>query len=151
MSRCSSLYQALANASANSSGFSRNRREICSYDGSVRSARSVVSIIGACFFDGSCASGTASAAAPPVGFHCFAPAGLSVSSHSKPNSVSKKLLSHFVGVGVHAPSRPLVIVSPPLPVPNSFFQPSPIACTGQPSGSGPTSDGSPAPCVLPNV
>jgi hypothetical protein len=32
-------------------------------------------------------------------------------------------LSQVVGVGVHAPSIPLVVVSPPLPVPNAFFQP----------------------------
>ncbi len=117
MSRCSSLYQALANASANSSGFSMKRREIFSYAGSCRSARSVVAIIGACLTDGSCASGTASAAAPSLGFHCLAPAGLSASSHSKPKRVSKKLLSHVIGVGVQAPSRPLVIVSLPLPLP----------------------------------
>src|SRR3954469_7215088 len=103
MSRCSSLYQALANASANWSGFLWNRSEIALYDGSVMSARSDVSIVGACFTAGSCASGTDEAAAPSLGFHCFAPAGLSVRSHSKPNRTSKKLLSHFVGVGVQAP------------------------------------------------
>jgi hypothetical protein len=37
---------------------------------------------GACRFDGSCASGTWSEAAPSLGFHCLAPAGLSVSSQS---------------------------------------------------------------------
>jgi len=42
----------------------------------------VVSIIGACFFPGSWASGTAFAAAPPLGLHWWAPAGLLVSSHS---------------------------------------------------------------------
>ena len=67
--------------------------------------------------DGSCASGTVPAAAPSFGFHWWAPAGLFVSSHSWPNRVSKKLLSHVVGVGVQAPSRPLVIVSAPLPLP----------------------------------
>src|SRR6476659_4978785 len=46
MSRCSSLYQALAKARRNSSGFSRKRREIFSYAGSKRSARSEVSIVG---------------------------------------------------------------------------------------------------------
>jgi hypothetical protein len=47
----------------------------------MRSARSAVVIIGACFFDGSCASGHQ----VPAGFtgtHCQAPAGLLVSSHS---------------------------------------------------------------------
>ncbi len=113
MSRWVSLYQAFANASANSFGFWWKRREIFSYAGSIRSERSVVSIIGACRFDGSCASGTAFAAAPPFGFHCHAPAGLFSFSHSKPNRISKKLLSHAVGVVVHAPSGPPVIVSPP--------------------------------------
>src|SRR3954452_231126 len=106
------------------------------------SATSDVSIVGACVRDASCASGADPAPAPAFGFHCFAPAGLSLSSHSNPKSVSKKLLSHVVGVGDQPRSRPLVIVSLPLPVPNSFFQPRPIECTGQPSGSGPTSDGS---------
>jgi hypothetical protein len=57
MSRCSSLYQALAKARANSSGCSRKRREIFSYVGPKRSARSVVSIVGRYFFDGSYGSG----------------------------------------------------------------------------------------------
>ncbi len=82
MSRCSSLYQALANASANSSGFSRNRREIFSYAGSTRSARSVVSIVGGRVSDGSCGPGIVPAPAPSLGCHCQAPAGLLVSSHS---------------------------------------------------------------------
>ena len=82
MSRCSSLYQALAKASANSSGLSRNRSEILRYSGSVSSARSVVAIIGACRMFGSWASGTVSAPAPSFGCHCLAPAGLWPSSHS---------------------------------------------------------------------
>ena len=36
---------------------------------------------------------------------------------------SKKLLLHFVGVVVHAPSSPLVIVCTPCPLPNVFFHP----------------------------
>ena len=51
MSRCVSLNHAFANASANSCGFLWKRREIFSYAGSNRSARSVVSIDGAIFFD----------------------------------------------------------------------------------------------------
>ena len=43
------------------------------------------------------------------------------------------------------------MVSAPLPVPFWFFQPRPPECTGQPSGSGPTRSGSPAPCVFPKV
>ena len=43
------------------------------------------------------------------------------------------------------------MVSAPLPVPFWFFQPRPPECTGQPSGSGPTRSGLPAPCVLPKV
>ena len=61
------------------------------------------------------------------------------------------MLSHLVGVGVQAPSSPLVIVSTPLPLLNSFFHPSPICSILEPSGSGPTLEGSPAPCVLPKV
>ena len=79
--------------------------------------RSVVSIIGACRFDGSCASGTVPWASGFLGVHCFAPAGLVVSSHSYLNRLSRNPLSHFVGSLVHAPSSPLVIVSAPLPLP----------------------------------
>ena len=43
---------------------------------------SVVTIIGAWRFDGSCASGTVPCASGFLGVHCFAPAGLVVSSHS---------------------------------------------------------------------
>ena len=57
----------------------------------------------------------------------------------------------MIGVGVHAPSMPLVVVSTPLPVPKLFFQPRPICSMGAPSGSGPTSAGSPAPWALPKV
>ena len=60
--------------------------------------------------------------------------GSSVSSHSKPNRFSKKLLLHFVGVVVQVTSRPLVIVSPPSPVPKLFFQPRP--CSSRPAASG---------------
>jgi hypothetical protein len=117
MSRCVSLNQARAKASANCSGCSRKRREIFSYAGSKRSERSVVSIVGAWRFDLSCASGIAPAPAPFLGCHWCAPAGLLVSSHSKPNRFSKKLLLHFVGVVVQVTSRPLVMASRPLPLP----------------------------------
>src|SRR3981081_4795222 len=96
---------------------------------------SVLAIIGGCRFDGSCASGTASAPAPFFGFHWFAPAGFFVGSHSWPNSVSKKLLSHFVGVGVHAPSRPLVMAWPAMPLSNAFTQPRPWFASSAPSGA----------------
>ena len=115
MSRCSSLYQALANASANSSGCSWKRREIFSYAGSNRSARSVVSIVGRCFFSGSCASGTVASAS--LATHWCASPGLLVSSHSWPKRLSKNALSHCVGVLVQVTSMPLVIVSAPLPEP----------------------------------
>ena len=98
----------------------------------------MVSIIGACRFDGSWASGTVPCASGSVGVHCWAPAGLVVSSQSYLKRLSRKPLSHFVGSLVQAPSRPLVIVSTPLPVPKLFFQPKPWCSTGQPSGSGPT-------------
>ena len=82
MSRWVSLYQARANASANSCGFSKNRREIAAYAGSTLRARSAVDMIGACRCAGSCASGTVLAAAASFGVHWKAPAGLLVSSHS---------------------------------------------------------------------
>src|SRR4029079_10190047 len=112
MSRCRSLYHALANASSSSCGWSRKRFVIAAYAGSVLRARSVVSIITACFFDGSCAAGVGATADPfAFGAHCLAPAGLVVSSHSWPYRFSRKLLSHLTGLVVHAPSNPLVMVS----------------------------------------
>ena len=53
------------------------------------SAMSAVDIIGGFFLPSMCASGTSSCASGSFGCHCLAPAGLSVSSHSKPNSVSQ--------------------------------------------------------------
>ena len=44
-----------------------------------------------------------------------------------------------------------MIASRPLPDPYWLFQPMPWCSTGQPSGSGPTREGSPAPWVLPKV
>src|SRR5215211_3967720 len=108
MSRCVSLNHARAKASANSLGLARKRREIFSYAGSTRSERSVVSMVGTRFFEGSCASGIVALA--PFATHWCAPAGLLESSHSKPNRFSKKLLLHRVGVLVQVISRPLVIV-----------------------------------------
>src|SRR5438309_6750305 len=107
--------------------------------------------MGACRFDGSCASGTVPCADASLGVHCFAPAGLVVSSQSYLNRLSRKPLSHFVGLLVHAPSSPLVSVSGPLPVPKVFFQPKPCCSTGQASGSGPTYSSPTAPWHLPNV
>ncbi len=52
-------------------------------------AMSVVAIIGALVLPGTCASGTSEAAFGSVGVHCHAPAGLLVSSHSKPNRFSQ--------------------------------------------------------------
>jgi hypothetical protein len=43
------------------------------------------------------------------GFHCFAPAGLVVSSHSYSKRCLKKSLLHFVGVVVQVTSSPLVV------------------------------------------
>src|SRR5687767_5154558 len=104
----------------------------------MRIDRSVVSIIGACRFDGLCASGTVPCASGFFGLHCFAPAGLSVSSHSYLNRFSRKPLSHFVGLLVHAPSRPLVTVCSPFPLPYLLIQPMPCVSIGAASGSGPT-------------
>src|SRR5580698_5224281 len=95
-------------------------------------------MVGACFLFGSCASGTVPAPAPCFGIHWNAPAGLLVSSHSYSNRFLKKSLSHFAGLAVHAPSRPLLIVSTPLPLPKLLLQPRPCSSTPAPSGSGPT-------------
>ena len=74
-------------------------------------------MIGACRFDGSWASGTVSVADGSVGTHCWAPAGLFVRSQSYLYRLSRYPLSHFVGSFVQAPSRPLVSVSAPWPLP----------------------------------
>src|ERR1700755_3526053 len=109
------------------------RREIFSYAGSTRSARSVVSMLGVTFLDASCAPGAVFAPAPPLGFHCCAPAGLLVSSHSKPNRCLKKSLFHLVGVVVQVTSRPLVMASPAMPVPYLLLHPRPWASMSDPS------------------
>ncbi len=106
-------------------------------------------MVGTCRFDGSKASGIVAVA--PFALNCQAPAGLLVSSHSLLNRFSKKWLLHFVGVWDQMTSGPPVIASAPLPVPNLLFQPRPCCSIGAASGSGPTSDGSPAPWVLPKV
>src|ERR1700727_457040 len=108
-------------------------------------------MVGGWLLDGSCASGTMPAAAASFGFHWYASAGLLVSSHSLPYRVSRKLLSQRVGVPVQVTSRPLVMVSPPLPVPEVLFQPRPCCSSGAASGSGPTLSAGPAPWVLPTV
>src|SRR3954453_8174739 len=104
-------------------------------------------MVGTCFFDVSYASGTVASA--PLAFHCFAPAGLLVSSHSYLNRFSKKRLLHLVGVWVQVTSGPPVMASAPMPVPCLLFQPRPWSSIAPLSGSAPTSDGSPAPWVLP--
>src|SRR5215831_3571245 len=100
-------------------------------------------MVGTCFFDLSKASGIEASAF--FAFHCWAPAGLLVSSHSYLNRLSKKWLLHLVGVWVQVTSGPPVIASAPLPVPNRLFQPRPCSSIGAASGAGPTSDASPAP------
>ena len=152
MSRWVSLNHARANASANSSGFSWKRREIFSYSGSKRSARSVVSMVGRRSSEPSSGPGTVTLLVPPLGCHWFAPAGLLVSSHSWPNRLSKKPFDHWVGVAVQVTSMPLVMASAPLPVPYELFQPSPCSSSGAASGSWLMyCSGSAAPWVLPNV
>ena len=115
MSRCVSLYQARAKASAKACGLSRKRREIFSNPGSRRSVRSVVSIVGLCFLPGMCASGMISGAS--LATHILAPAGLLVSSHSNLNRCSKKSLLQRAGVVVQVTSMPLEMVSLPWPLP----------------------------------
>src|SRR5689334_12060905 len=104
-------------------------------------------MVGTCFLDESNASGIEASAF--FAFHCLAPAGLFVSSHSFSNRFLKKWLLHFVGVCVQVTSGPPVIASAPTPVPCLLFQPRPWSSMAPLSGSGPISDGSPAPWVLP--
>src|SRR4029077_13092320 len=106
-------------------------------------------MVGTSFFAGSWACGIVAPA--PLAIHCCAPAGLFVNSHSYPNRFQKKLLLHFVGVVVQVTSRPLVIVSAPLPVPNLFIHPMPCASRSPPSGTIPTFVAGAAPCVFPKV
>src|ERR1700690_1204653 len=100
-------------------------------------------MVGACTFDGSCASGIVAAA--PCARHCLAPAGLFSSSHSNLKRLSKKWLLHLVGVCDQVTSGPPVMASAPTPVPYLLFQPRPWSSSAPLSGAGPTSDGSPAP------
>src|SRR5512138_1295727 len=106
-------------------------------------------MVGTCFFDLSKASGIEAAA--PFAFHCGTPAGLLVSSHSFSNRFLKKWLLHLVGVCVQVTSGPPVMASAPMPVPYLLFQPRPWSSRAPASGSGPTSEGSPAPCALPKL
>src|SRR5215831_12818894 len=106
-------------------------------------------MVGTCFFDLSCASGTVASAF--LARHCCAPAGLLVSSHSYLNRFSKKWLLHLVGVCDQVTSGPPVMASPPTPVLYLLFHPSPWSSSAPLSGSGPTREGSPAPWVLPKV
>ena len=108
-------------------------------------------MIGACRLLGSWASGTRSAAAGSDGTHCCAPAGLVVSTHSYLNRLSRYSVSHVVGRLVQVPSRPLVIVSAPLPLPWRLFQPKPCSSRGAPSVSGPRFSAGAAPWALPTV
>src|SRR3984885_8282506 len=106
-------------------------------------------MVGTCFFDLSKASGIVASA--PFAFHCFAPAGLLVSSHSYLNRFSKNWLIHFVGVCDQVTFGAPVMAAAPMPVPCLLFQPRPWSSSAAPSVSTPISDGSPAPWVLPNV
>src|ERR1700754_119625 len=106
-------------------------------------------MVGTCFLVASKASGMEASA--PFAFHCFAPAGLFVSSHSFSNRFLKKRLLHFVGVCVQVTSGPPVMAPQPMPVLYLLFQPRPWSSMAPLSGAAPTSDGSPAPCVLPKL
>src|SRR5580704_2204667 len=100
-------------------------------------------MVGTRFFVLSNGSGTL--AWPFLACHCFAPAGLAVSSHSFSKRFLKNRLLHFVGVCVQVTSGPPVMASAPIPVPNLLFQPRPCSSSAPLSGAAPTSDGSPAP------
>lgn len=97
------------------------------HDRSNLSDKSVVNITGAWLTPSRWASGTVPAAAPSLGCHCNAPAGLRVCSHSKANRLARYIIDHWVGVAVHAPSSPDVTVSSALPLPQVFFQPKPCS------------------------
>ena len=115
------------------------------YAGSSRIAISAVVIIVGTFLDASSASGAISSSFTSIACQTFAPAGVSTSSHSYPKRRSKYPLSHCVGFAVHAPSKPLVMVSLPLPDPKELDQPNPISSSDAPSGSVPTLSSGPAP------
>src|ERR1700722_484897 len=113
---------------------------------------SVVNIIGACRLLGSCASGTRFAAWSFAGVHWIAPAGLLVCTQSKAYRLSRYCIVKTVGLADHAPSRPLVTVSSPLPVPHEFCQPNPCCSMPAVAGAAPTHlEGSCAPWALPKV
>src|SRR5215469_11646258 len=99
-------------------------------------------MVGTRFFDASNGSGIVASA--PLAFHCWAPAGLLVSSHSYLKRFSKNELPHFVGVLLQTTSGPPVMASAPTPVPFFERQPRPWSSMAEPSGSGPRNDGSPA-------
>ena len=60
-------------------------------------------------------------------------------------------MSHWIGVGVQAPSMPEVMVSSPIPLAWPEIQPMPCWAMSAPSGETPTLDASPAPWALPKV
>src|SRR5262245_9645689 len=93
-----------------------------------------------------CTGGTMNPSLTSRGCHCLAPAGDSTTSHSWAKIVSRYLLSHCVGVGVHAPSRPDVMVYSPNPVSFELAQPKPNALSSDASGSKPTPDSGELPC-----
>ena len=122
------------------------------YWGSTFNAISAVVITGGFDFPFTCASGTAVCRASSLGIQMMAPAGLRDCCHSRFSRFCRYRLVHWVGAWVQAPSRPLVVVSSALPLPQRFFQPSPCCSVGAAAGSGPTqSAGLRAPCIFPNV
>src|SRR5689334_6265494 len=94
-------------------------------------------MIGAWRSDAPCASGTRFAPLLSAGIHCVAPAGLLDWTQSKANRLSRYCKDHLVGVALHAPSRPLVMVSPALPLPHLFSQPNPCFSILAAAGSAP--------------
>ena len=119
--------------------------------GSIRSAMSAVVIMSGRRCDASCAAGALRATEAAVGVHCCAPDGLLTSSHSYSKRFFRYSWSQRAGSLVHEPSRPLPVVSSPLPLPWRLCQPRPICWIGAASGSGPTRATSPAPWLLPKV
>ena len=109
-------------------------------------------MIGAWRFVGSKASGTRFFALGSSGIHWVAPAGLLVFTQLNLKRLSRYCMVQAVGLADQAPSRPLVMVSGPTPVPHLFSQPMPCFSTPSAAGSGPTHlPGSAAPWALPKV
>ena len=108
-------------------------------------------MIGLFLLDGSNASIGLSFSSIFIGSHCQAPAGLFFNSQSYFIKRWKYPWSHWVGLVVQAPSKPLVTASFPTPDLVGFFHPNPCSSISPASGSLPNFEASPLPCAFPTV